>query len=203
MNILMVVVIFVSAVTFFITVKMSQVASTLFAHNSFNVIEGSEYAVKYSNIETNGIYKGAENISTLVAEGNFGYGENAALDGEALYTNEYKLTGIGLETSSVVRINLKTGEKTVIFEDACLMGRCASGELVITDGFVSETNKSETNALCLLYSLSCNNKDGKNTSVFFYDTQKGKAVFSTENKAKNDKTFRIAYLDKTLQEVRG
>ncbi len=203
MNIILVIVIFVSAVTFFITVKMTDVASTLWAVNSFNRIGESEYAVRYSNISPNGIYKGSENVNSLIAEGNFSYGDGVFVDNNMLYANEYTLTDLGLELCSVVKIDLETGEKTTLFNDAEFMGKCLSGELVIADGYASRLNKPKINSLCRLYALSGEIDFHKQARVLYFDAEKGKTVFTVESISANKKRFNSTFVDKTLQEVRG
>lgn len=203
MNRLLVIVIFISAITFFITVKLSQTALKTWPTNVFNRIENSEYAVKYSNLEPNGIYKGNENVNTLIVKGNFGYDWGVALIDNDVYTNEYSSTDLGLVLCNVVKIDLNSGKKTVLIKDAILRGRCASGELVILKGFASQSNHPETNSLCKLYSFTSDIKFNSNSELIYYDAQKGKAVFSVEAKSVSEKVFDKMYIDRTLQEVRG
>ena len=202
MNIVLVIAIFVSAVTFFITVKMTQTAASLWGVNTYCPIENSEYAVKYSNIETNGIYKGGENVNSLVIAGDFGYDGSAVIQDKMLYANEYKLTNLGIRLCRVVTINLDTLEKTTLFEDAELRGRCASGEIVICEGVASKTNNPETNLLCKLYAISGETEFNKKPTVCFYDTVKEKVVFTSQDNSVNEKTFKSIFLDRTLSEVK-
>jgi len=202
MNIVLVIAIFVSAVTFFITVKMTQTAASLWGVNIFCPIENSEYAVKYSNIETNGIYKGGENVNSLVLEGDYGYDGSAVIEGDTLYVNEYDLTNLGIRLCKVVKINLKTLEKSTLFDDAELRGKCASGEIVICEGVASKTNNPETNLLCKLYAISGGIEFNKKSTVFFYDTVKEKIVFTSQDNTVNEKAFKSLFLDRTLSEVK-
>jgi hypothetical protein len=54
-----------AAIAFFFTIKMVDLADR-FPVNEFFPIEDTEYAVKYSSLEPNGIYRGTENASSLV-----------------------------------------------------------------------------------------------------------------------------------------
>ena len=202
MNRILVLVIFISAITFFISVKLSQTALKSFPTNLFSRIEDSFYAVRYSNLDPNGIYKGSENDNELIVKGNFGYDWGAVLVGDTLYTNEYSSTDIGLMLCKVVKINLKTGDKTTLFKDSIIRGRCASGEIVILDGFASQSNSPKTNSLCKLYSITSDVNFNKKSTVSFFDIDKGKIVLTVENRSKNDKTFSMLYTERTLEEVR-
>ncbi|MCR4564166.1 MAG: hypothetical protein K5755_05985 [Clostridiales bacterium] len=201
MNVIMVIVIFVSVVTFFITIKMTHTASMLFGVNTYNPIEDSEYFIKYSNIEPNGVYKGTETVNELVLEGDYGYGDGAAVDNGAIYTSEYELTSMGVKLCKVVKINLETREKTTVINDAELRGRCASGELVISEGAAAKSNNADTNLLCKLYAISGKVNFDKKPVISFYDTEKSQVVFTTEDKTVNEKLFKSVYLDRTLSEV--
>ena len=69
-NAFLLVVIIFSALLFFVTVKVMDIADRT-PVNSFTPIEGTELAVRYSSLEPNGIYTGTENVNTLLLEGNF------------------------------------------------------------------------------------------------------------------------------------
>lgn len=203
MNVLLVVVICFSAITFLITIKLMKTAGDTWAINDFYRIEDSEYAVRYSNLEPDGIYKGSENTNELVIEGNYGYDWGAVIEENTLYVNEYDSTDLGLMISNVVKINLDTKEKTVLFRDSALRGKCLSGELVIVDGFSSQSNHPDTNYLCKLYSLSQRIDFDKNSEVIYYDTESSEVALRLKDFSVSEKTFEKNYINISLEEVTG
>jgi len=201
-NILIVVVIIASALTFFVSVGLTKTAVNIWALNEFVQIEDSSYAVKYSNVEPNGIYKGTQNVNTLVIEGDYGADWGVSLDGNILYINEYSSTSLGFNMCDVVKIDLDSKEKEVICKDAVLRGKCKSGELVFLKGFSLQTGNPEANAFGRFYSLSSFGNDAKVSTVEFYDTEKGKFVYSEKDRSVSDKSFSGLYIERTLGEVR-
>ena len=201
MNLIMVIVIMFSAITFLFTIKMSQAASKPWPNNEFYRLGDTEYAVRYSNLEPNGIYKGNENQNTLVLKGNYGSGWGAVVDKNVIYTNEYTSTDMGLIFCKVVKIDLDTLEKTVVMDDAVIRGQCKSGEIVITDCFLASSNHSDANSLCKLYALSSDVRLDASGSVIYYDIARSEEVYRTEDKSTTDKNFGILYLKKSLEEV--
>ena len=129
MNSLILVVMIISAIFFFFSIKLFNMASRR-AVNDFYPIEDTSYAVRYSNLQPSGIYEGGKTTGVLKLEGSFGYDWGAAAEDGDLYLNEYDHTDLGLTLSSVVRVDTGTFEKTVLLKDSVLRGRCASGELV-------------------------------------------------------------------------
>ena len=202
MNRILVVTLVLSAIALLIIVKLTKTAGTLWPVNEYFGIEDSEYAVRYSNLEHNGIYKGEENNNTLVLKGNFSFGSDCALDGNIFYTNEYKATDMGIVLCKAVSVNLDTAEKKTVLDNAAIIGKCASGELVLTDSFAYVKNNPEENALCQLYFFSSRINMQKGFNVLYYDIQKGEVVYSTPGKTDNETAFEKVYLNRTLAEVR-
>ena len=193
-----------SALFFFFTIKMTDLADRT-AVNEFNKIEGTDYAVKYSSIGENGIYKGSENTAVLMLEGTYGFDWAASLEGDYYYANEYTSTDIGLVFSKLVRINLNTFEKEVIVKDAVLRGKCASGELVVLTNYIMDSNSPETNSLCKLYNASFEKTGGENNkvTVMYINPSDCAVVFTKTIDNFFEKTFENQYINRTLEEVRG
>ena len=193
-----------SALFFFFTIKMTDLADRT-AVNEFNKIECTDYAVKYSSIGENGIYKGSENTAVLMLEGTYGFDWAASLEGDYYYANEYTSTDIGLVFSKLVRINLNTFEKEVIVKDAVLRGKCASGELVVLTNYIMDSNSPETNSLCKLYNASFEKTGGENNkvTVMYINPSDCAVVFTKTIDNFFEKTFENQYINRTLEEVRG
>ena len=82
MNSLVIIAIIFSAILFFFTIAMVDMANP-YAQNEFYPIEGTdELAIKHSSIEPNGIYRGSENAAVLVLEGTYGKDSGTTLAGE-------------------------------------------------------------------------------------------------------------------------
>ncbi len=204
LNSLLLVVMIISAIFFFFSVKLFNMADRR-AVNEYYPIEGTSYAVRYSNLQPNGIYEGSRTTGVLKLEGSFGYDWGAAAEDGALYLNEYDHTDLGLTLSSVVRVDTGTFEKTVLLEDAVLRGRCASGELVCLSGCFMSFDFPETNALCRLYALSSKalRPQSPGAYVVFLDPATGEAVYSLRDEHALDEGFESRYLERTLGEVMG
>ena len=153
MNSLNIIVIIFSAILFFFTIAMVNMSSP-FAQNEFFPIEGTELAVKHSNLEPDGLYKGTESTATLVLEGTFGNDWGTAVENGKIYLNEYAMTTVGLIVPEAVRVDMETYEKEVLLKNAMIRGKCASGELVVVEGFIMPTNFPKTNSLFKLYCMS-------------------------------------------------
>ena len=154
MNSLVIIAIIFSAILFFFTIAMVDMANP-YAQNEFYPIEGTdELAIKHSSIEPNGIYRGGENTAVLVLEGTYGKDWGTTLAGEKLYLNEYDMTTVGMIIPEIVRVDINTLEKEILYKDAMIRGRCASGEMVCLEGYVMPSNFPETNSLLKFYSMS-------------------------------------------------
>lgn len=201
MNALLLVVIIFSALAFVFTIVLVDLADRR-AVNDYNPIEGTDYAVRYSSLEPNGLYKGPENTCKLVAEGNFGSDWGAFTVGDRLYLNEYTSTDLGVLLCSVVGIDLNTGEKTVLYRDTILRGICASGEPVCVSGRMLPANFPETNPLCRFYRLTENNNAPEGgADVIFLDPQTLEEAYSVTVSDPFSPIFEKQYLQKTLTEV--
>lgn len=203
LNAFLLVVLLAAAMVFFITVTVTDLADRT-AVNTFSPIEGTELAVRYSSLEPNGIYRGSENVNTLLLKGNFGTDWGAAAEGDAVYLNEYDETDLGVMLCSVVRVQVPDMQKTVLLRNAVLRGRCASGELVCTCGLMLPSNNPEDSALCMLWRLTDSSvrSGGEPERVLFLDPQTGQAVYETACDAA-EQDFDARFLSRTLEEVRG
>ena len=192
---LLVVVIF-SALYFFVTIGVTNVADRT-AVNGFFPIEGTEYSVFYSSLEPDGIYSGTANDHKLVLEGTFGNDWGAFLEGDELYINEFRFTDLGFVRSSIVKVNVKTLEKETVFKNALLRGRCLSGEPVCSLDFSLPSNFPASNSLCSFDNLLTGG--GRASKTAFLDPESGEIVFTVENAI--ERKFNDLYLNRTLEEV--
>ena len=204
MNALLLVVIIFSAITFFVSIKVVDLADHR-AVNDFYPVEGTDVAVRYSSIYPNGIYEGDKTNGVLKVEGDFGHDWGAAAVGDQLYLNEYTRTDMGLMMCQVVRVDLNTYEKEVLWRDAILRGRCASGELVCLRGFLMPSGFPENNSLCRLYAMSSAEIRPENGDalVTYVDGESGEILYSVRDRETETETFDALYLERTLEEVRG
>ena len=201
MNALLLIVIIFSALAFFFTVVMVDLADRT-AVNEYIPVEGTDYAIRYSSLEPNGLYQGPENTCRLVAEGDFGSEWGACPVGDSLYLNEYRSTELGMLLCDLVRVDLNTKEKTVVYRDTILRGRCASGELVCVSGRMLLADFPETNPLCRFYRLTeKNNAPDGGADVMFLDPQTLAETYSVAVDDPFAPDFEARYLQKTLAEV--
>lgn len=204
LNAFLLVVLIISAIFFFFSVKVINLADHA-ARNDYFPIEGTPYAVRYSTHTPSGIYEGSKAAGTLRLEGSFGYDWGVAAEGDMLFLNEYDHTDLGLVLCSVVRVDTKSFEKTVLLQDAILRGRCASGELVCLGDCFMSIDYPRTNALCRLYALSSDSLRPQSDAafVFFLDPVNGEVVYSLKDDEALSDDFESRYLARTLEEVRG
>ena len=200
-NALLLILLIFGGFTFFITLFIVRMADRS-GVNTFNPVEGTDYAIRYSSLEPNGLYQGNEVVNSLVVKGNFGFDWGAALEGERLYLNEYKTSNMGVMHSNLVRVDLTTKQKETLLTDAILRGKCASGELVCVRGVLLPANKPESNILCKFYALAAPAlHDG--AEVLFLDPATGEIVYSVRDDGAMTEAFEARYLGRTLEEVRG
>ena len=202
LNAFLLVVLIFSALTFFVTVKLTGMADRT-PVNTFTPIEGTELSVRYSSLEPNGLYRGSENVNTLVLEGNFGTDWGAAAVGSRLYLNEYRSTDLGVLLSNVVCVDMESLHKEILLRNAILRGRCASGELVCQCGAMLPANCPQDNALCRLYTLTAPSlsADGSATVVYL-DPESGQVLLELQDETTQEEDFAAQYLERTLEEVR-
>ena len=199
-NTLLLVLLIFGGFTFFITLFIVRMADRS-GVNTFNPVEGTDYAIRYSSLEPNGLYQGNEVVNSLVVKGNFGFDWGAALEGERLYLNEYNTSNMGVMHSDLVRVDLTTKRKETLFTDAILRGKCASGELVCVRGVFLPANEPESNVLCKFYALTAPGlHDG--AEVLFLDPATGEIVYSVRDDGAMTEAFEARYLQRTLEEVR-
>ncbi len=204
MNALVLVVIIFSAITFFVSIRLVDLADRR-AVNEFYPVEGTDVAVRYSNLYPNGIYKGDRVNGVLKVPGDFGHDWGAAAIGDQLYVNEHTRSDMGMVICHVVRVDLNTFEKEVLWRDTMLRGRCASGELVCLKGFLMPSNFPKTNSLCRLYSESSEDirPESEGGVVMFVDGESGEILYSVRDDEAQTDVFERRYLERTLEEVRG
>ncbi len=201
-NSFLIVLIIFSAIAFVFTVALTDMADRT-AVNGYYPIEGTDYAVFYSSIDPDGIYKGTEAEHHLVLEGTFGVDWGSFLEGDDLYLNEYKSTTLGFIRSDVVRVNVKTLKKELVYKNALLRGKCKSGEPVCVVDYSMPANFPESNSLIKFGDVSLKlSKAGKNAArVAYLDKKTGEVIYTVDNCI--DKKFNDLYLNRTLQEVMG
>lgn len=204
LNAFLLVILLISAIFFFFTVRMVSLAFHP-AVNVFAPIEGTELSVCYSSIKPNGIYEGPQNTAVMKLEGDFGYDWGAAKTERWLYLNEYTASELGLTLSRLVRVDLESFEKQELLGDAILRGRCASGELVCLSDSLLPSNYPKTNALCRLYALAAPGlrPESDGARVLFIDPDTGEILYSVRDEEALAEGFEQRYLQRTLEEVRG
>lgn len=190
-----------AAIAFFVVVKLTGMADRT-AINSFNRIEDTDLAIVYSNLEPDGLYRGDSANNELLVEGTFGYDWGAIVDGDYVYLNEYSTSDLGLVISRLVRINLKTLGKEVLYDNTVLRGRCTSGELVALSGYMLDANKPRTNRFCTLYDLGINNNKESDANVIYINPENGETVYSVKQRLMLKDSFDERYLNRTLEEVK-
>ncbi|MBO5995559.1 MAG: hypothetical protein J6Q41_08605 [Firmicutes bacterium] len=204
MNALVIVVMIFAAIAFFFTVKMVNLADR-FPINEFYRIEDTEYAVRYSSLEPNGIYRGSESASTLVLEGTYGYDWGLVLKDDNLYINEYITTDVGLLMCDLVKIDMNTMEKTVLKKNTILRGSCKSGELVCMGDYIMPANNPKVNSLCKFYAMSTGDLDTRKSSatIMYLDPNTSEVLYSLVEKMPQAPGFEAKYLDRSLDEVKA
>ncbi len=203
-NGLLVVLLIFGAFTFFITVYITNKADRT-PINQFYPIEGTDLAVRYSSLEPDGLYRGSENVHSLLVKGRFGFDWGAALEDRSLYLNEYTSTELGLTLCDLVRVDLTSFHKEVLWRDTILRGRCASGELVCVRNVLLPSNQPKTSPLCAFYSLSSAalHPESDRAEVLFLDPVTGEILYSVFDDGAMADSFDARYLARTLEEVRG
>ena len=203
LNALLLVVIIFAAISLFFMVRVVDMADTG-AVNDYYSVGDTGISVRYSSQKPNGLYTGSINTGELKLAGNFGYDWGAAYEGNTLFINEYSSTDLGMMLCKLVKVDMTTFEKEVLYKDSMLRGRCASGELVVVSGFMMPSSYPETNSLCKLYSFSSSNVhiDGKTATVLFIDPATGEVVYSVEDSNAMAEDFDARYIERTLAEVK-
>ena len=199
-NTLLLILLIFGGFTFFITLFIVRMADRS-GVNTFNPVEGTDYAIRYSSLEPNGLYQGNEVVNSLVVKGNFGFDWGAALEGERLYLNEYNTSNMGVMHSDLVCVDLTAKRKETLLTDAILRGKCASGELVCVRGVLLPANEPESNILCKFYALAAPGLRG-GAEVLFLDPATGEIVYRVRDDEAMSNAFEARYLQRTLEEVR-
>ena len=204
MNALVLLVIVFSAIIFFVTIKLVDLAYHP-AKNENYMIEDTGLFVRYSSLKPSGIYRGDPVTGELVLEGRFGYDWGAAVVGDRLYINEYRTTSMGLMLCDLVRVDLETFGKETVLRDTVLQGICASGELVCIGKTVMPASYPKTNALSRLYAMTARTGDPAESSslVLFIDPETAEVLYSLQDDEALTGDMEAKYLTHTLEEVRG
>ena len=115
------------------------------------------------------------------------------------------MTTVGMIIPEIVKVNVDTLEKEVLFKDAMIRGRCASGEMVCLESYIVPSNSPKTNSLLKFYTMSDTNlkPDGNTSDIIFIDPATGEEVFRLEDQPIIEKTFAQEYLERSLDEIRG
>ena len=204
MNALVLLVVIFSAIIFFVTIKLVDLAYHP-AKNENYVIEDTGLFVRYSSLKPNGIYRGDPVTGELMVEGRFGYDWGAAAVGDRLYINEYRTTDVGLMLCDLVRVDLESFEKVTVLRDTILQGTCVSGELVCIGKAVMPASYPQTNALSRLYAMTAGTDDPAKGGalVLFIDPETEEILYSVQDDEALTGDLEAKYLSRTLQEVRG
>ena len=205
MNAFLLVVLLASALYLFITVVLYDMATLNFRNERYQ-IEGTDYFVRYfvqKNDDRSGIYDGEYEWSNKLIAGSFGYDWGAAIAGDEYYCNEYHTTRLGFLTCDVVKINLNTFEKEIIYKNTMLKGRCKSGELVCMGETVGANWFPKTNSFYKLYALSLNELHAESESaiVRIIDPESGKTVWEKRDDLALTSEREEFYLSSELSEV--
>ena len=202
LNAFLVAVICFSAIIFVVALVVPDVTDSTVT-NDFYPIEGTDYAVVYSTKKPNGIYEGYRQTGELRLEGTFGHDWGIVYAEPYLYTNEYTATQLGLAHCNVVRIDLRSFEKEVLYGDAILRGQCASGELAIVTGFLMPSTFPETDSFCSLYAMTDPNIDmgGTTSHVVFVNPESASEVGAADVTDVDDDAFEEHYLARGLEEI--
>ncbi|MBR2832698.1 MAG: hypothetical protein IKE57_07235 [Oscillospiraceae bacterium] len=194
--------IIISVIGFLFTVLLPELSDHS-AVNDYFPIEGTNLGVRYSSLYPNGLYTGEK--GTLRLEGDFGHDWGAAAEGDDLYLNEYRSTSLGLAFCDVVRVDLETYDKEVLFRNTILRGRCASGELVCLGDYLLPSIYPDSNSLCRIYAMSSPQlrPEGTGALVLFLDPKTGEVLYSIRDEDALEDSFDGRYLARTLEEVRG
>ena len=204
MNALLVITIIFTAITLLFSVTFVNMAYKAPVDKSYPV-EGTKVFVRYSSVKDSGIYEGYVATGTLKLKGQFGYEWGATAEGDTLLLNEYKWTDLGLVTCDLVSVDLDTFEKTVVFKDVMLRGRCASGEAVCVSGAAVLSNLPAGNPLWKFYALT--NASVKpslpGAEILIIDPATYEVLWSARDpEALDEGVVESRYLEKTLDEVR-
>ncbi|MBQ3328505.1 MAG: hypothetical protein IJG88_00960, partial [Eggerthellaceae bacterium] len=201
LNSFIVVVLIFSTIAYFFTITLVDMADSR-AVNDYFAVEGTDYAIVYSNKKENGIYEGLETSAELKLAGSFGHDWGVAVNGPYLYVNEYRYTEMGFIHSSVVRVDTRSWTKELLLNDAMIRGVCASGELVCVAGFAMPATFPETNPLVRLYAMAgpagMLDGDGLELAVIDPATAETVAEFADES---SDGSYGGRYLELTMDEI--
>ena len=201
LNSLVIVVSIFTAITFFITLTVVNLADWS-AVNDYFPIEGTDLGILYSDEKPSGIYRGYANSGDLMLEGEFSHDWGIVRHDDRLFLNEYRATDLGFMTSRLVRVDLDTFEEEVMIEDAALRGACRSGELVCIRTAMPPSNFPGTNAFCQLYGMTSGMLPIEEaTSVIFVDPESGEVVLTLAGDDAEAGDFEARYLDRTLEEM--
>ena len=204
MNALLLVVFFFSLIAVYFTVRAYDIGEHAFLITDYQAIEGTDLAIRYSNKDPSGIYRGPKYNDKLMLEGDFGFDQGTTYNDGKLYLNEYCYSDADLVFCDAVCVDTETFEATVIMENAMLRGRCESGELVCVGDCLLEVNKPGTSSLCKLYGMTSSIDPASDcVTVLYIDPASGEVVYRAEGeKSLEGKEFDARWIHRTLEEVR-
>ena len=205
MNAFVLIVILAAALYLFVSVVVFDMAALNFRNDNFPVEDTGLY-VRYQvkkTVDESGIYAGDYTGAELKIAGNFGYDWGLAVEGDTLYCNEYSTTRMGFLTCDVVKIDLNTFDKVVLYENTMLKGRCASGELVCMGEIVGANWFPKTNPFYTLYSSSLEKMKAETdfAIVRIIDPENGETVWTYEDSDALAKGREDYYLSSDLSEL--
>ena len=205
MNAFLLIILLASGLYLFVSVVVYDMAAMNFRNDSYQ-LEDTGYYVRYITQRTDdrsGIYDGDHEWSKKLISGNFGYDWGAAVADDVLYCNEYHTTRMGFLTCDVVKIDLNTFEKEVLYKDTMMKGRCKSGELVCMGEIVGANWFPASNPLYKLYISSNDEMQAENDSavVRIIDPASGKTVWEKRDDRALTSEREEYYLSSELSEV--
>lgn len=207
MNAFLFILLLASALYFFVSVVIYDMAALNF-RNDWYPIEGTDLYIRDCVKKTedeSGIYDGPQEWSDRLVPGDFGYDWGAHAEGGTLYINEYHSTKFGFLTCDLVKIDLETYEKTVLYRNTMMIGRSASGELVCMGETVGANWFPKTNPLYRLYGMTQSGlrQEEGSAVVRMIDPLSGKTVFEKRDDGALSSKRQEYYLASTLEEVMG
>ena len=200
---LLLIVMLFSVLGFFFTIYLVDMAYRP-AINEYYPIADTEWGVRYSSVEPNGLCTGPAFSAELKLAGDFGHDWGAHMAGDQLYINEYTSTPLGMMRCDLVRVDLPTLHKTVLARNTILRGTCASGELVCQRHCLLPSNQPRQNSLCKLYGMSSSvlRPEDQSAEVVYLDPVTGEELYAVRDAHALDEDFDTRYLARTLSEVR-
>ncbi len=164
MNAFLITVMIFSAIVLFVTVTVTNMADTSIDNECYQ-IEETGYYVRYATLIPSGIYDDPGQEPNLMIAGSYGHDWGVAVYDNVLYANEYHSTKLGYMICDIVKIDLSSFEKEILYHDAMLNGKTQSGELIIYEGTVMPNWFADTNSFASLYEMTSGGQNYRNTAA--------------------------------------